>query len=150
MSLKPDKKPDHPENRAAAEPENKAGAPQEDQTGSEAKPQTPAASGGQELNEELVLDALRPVVDPELGINVVDLGLIYGADVDRANGIVTVRMTLTSPMCPVGPQLMAAVKEAAESLPDVKEAMVDLVWSPPWDPRQHASEEARAMMGIWS
>lgn len=107
-------------------------------------------AGEPALTEDLVMDALRPIVDPEIMISIVDLGLIYGVDVDAATGRVNVRMTLTSPMCPVGPQIMTAVKTAAEQLPGVTEAGVELVWAPPWDPRVHASEEAKARMGIWS
>jgi metal-sulfur cluster biosynthetic enzyme len=103
-----------------------------------------------ELTEDLVMDALRPIVDPEIMISIVDLGLIYGVEIDKAGKRVKVRMTLTSPMCPLGPQLMAAVKGAVELLPGVETCDVELVWSPPWDPRVHASEEARAKMGIWS
>jgi metal-sulfur cluster biosynthetic enzyme len=102
------------------------------------------------LSEDLVIDALRPVMDPEMMISIVDLGLVYGADVDAEKGTVRVRMTLTSPMCPVGPQIMAAVQASAQQLPGVKECEVELVWSPPWDPRVHASEEAKARLGIWS
>jgi metal-sulfur cluster biosynthetic enzyme len=95
------------------------------------------------------MDALRPVMDPEMMISIVDLGLIYGVQVG-GGGRVHISMTLTSPMCPVGPQIMTAVKTAAEQLPGVKECDVELVWSPVWDPRVHASEEAKARLGIWS
>jgi metal-sulfur cluster biosynthetic enzyme len=119
----------------------------------ETKPQPPEPVPGATdvvLSEDLVMDALRPVMDPEMMISIVDLGLVYGADVDREKGKVRVRMTLTSPMCPVGPQIMAAVQASAQQLPGVKECEVELVWSPPWDPRVHASEEAKARLGIWS
>lgn len=106
--------------------------------------------GDVDLTEDLVIDALRPVVDPEMMISIVDLGLIYGADVDPEEGKVRVRMTLTSPMCPVGPQIMGAVQASAQQIPGVKQVDVELVWSPPWDPRVHASEDAKAKLGIWS
>jgi len=96
-----------------------------------------------------VLDALRPVVDPELVISVVDLGLIRGITVDAADGTVQIELTLTSPMCPLGPQIIAAVRAAAESLPDVSAADVQLVWSPLWDPRVDATEDGKAELGIW-
>jgi metal-sulfur cluster biosynthetic enzyme len=98
---------------------------------------------------ELVLEALRPVVDPELDISIVDLGLVRGIEVEEDTGRARIRLTLTSPMCPLGPQLIAATRAAAERLEGVREAQVELVWSPPWDPRIDASEEARADLGIW-
>jgi metal-sulfur cluster biosynthetic enzyme len=117
---------------------------------SDSENNAPERDGEPRLSEDLVIDAIRPVVDPEMMISIVDLGLVYGADVDADAGRVRVRMTLTSPMCPVGPQIMSAVKAATEQLPGVKESEVELVWSPPWDPRVHASEEAKARLGIWS
>ena len=96
-----------------------------------------------------VLDALRPVIDPELGISVVDLGLVRGISLDTADGTVEIELTLTSPMCPLGPEIVAAVRAAAESVPDVTAAEVQLVWSPLWDPRVDASEEGKAELGIW-
>jgi metal-sulfur cluster biosynthetic enzyme len=110
----------------------------------------PSSGPGAGLTEDLVFDALRPIVDPEMMISIVELGLIYGVDVDPEEEKARVRMTLTSPMCPVGPQIMAAVKGSVEQLPVVKVCEVELVWSPPWDPRVHASEEAKARLGIWS
>ena len=102
-----------------------------------------------ELSRERVLEALLPVVDPEIGISVVDLGLVYDIEVDPAAKRVKVRMTLTTPMCPYGPQLLGAVQAALSAARGVDEAEVELVWDPPWDPRRHPSEEVRAMLGIW-
>ena len=101
------------------------------------------------LSPETVLEALRPVVDPEIALSVVDLGLVYGADVDPAAGRVVVRMTLTSPGCPYGPALMRQVEEAARGVPGVKDAKVELVWTPPWDPKTMASDMAKDVLGIW-
>jgi metal-sulfur cluster biosynthetic enzyme len=98
---------------------------------------------------ELILEALRPVVDPELDMSIVDLGLVRGIDVEEDTGRVQIRLTLTSPMCPLGPELLVATRKAAERLEGVRQAQVELVWSPPWDPRIDASEEARAELGIW-
>ncbi len=67
----------------------------------------------------------------------------------EADGAVQIELTLTSPMCPLGPEIVAAVRAAAESLPDVSVAEVQLVWSPLWDPRVDASEEGKAELGIW-
>ncbi|MFO7654173.1 MAG: metal-sulfur cluster assembly factor [Candidatus Krumholzibacteriia bacterium] len=96
-----------------------------------------------------VLDALRPVKDPELDISIVDLGLIRGIAVEDDTGQVRIDLTLTSPMCPLGPEIMAAAKGAAEKVEGVNGAEVQLVWSPPWDPRVDCSEDARAELGIW-
>ncbi len=101
------------------------------------------------VTPEEVREALRVVEDPEIGISIVDLGLLRAIEVDDESGDVKVALTLTSPMCPIGPQLMAAVKECALRLPGVARAQVELVWRPPWDPRLDASDEVKAELGIW-
>ncbi len=98
---------------------------------------------------EHVLDALRPVIDPELNISIVDLGLVRGISVEGDTGRVVIDLTLTSPMCPLGPEIMAAAKHAAEKVDGIASATVQLVWSPPWDPRVDASDDAKAELGIW-
>jgi metal-sulfur cluster biosynthetic enzyme len=98
------------------------------------------------LQEDLVLETVRTILDPEIGISIVDLGLIYGVDVKEND--VNVRMTLTSPACPVGPVIQAQVHQAVKKLPWVKEVKVDLVWSPRWDPKTMATEDARMELGI--
>jgi len=95
-----------------------------------------------------VMDYLKPVIDPELNISIVDLGLVRGITIDD-DGKVDIDLTLTSPMCPLGPQLMAATTRAAKQTPGVTEAHVDLVFSPPWDPRTDATEDGKAALGIW-
>ena len=92
-------------------------------------------------------DALRPIQDPEIHLGILDLGLIYGVQ-SEPNGTVRVRMTLTSPACPVGPLLQAQVHAALLKLPGVKEAKVELVWDPPWDPRTMASDEIKMELGL--
>jgi len=96
-----------------------------------------------------VLDGIRPVIDPELNISIVDLGLIRGVTVADDTGRVDIDLTLTSPMCPLGPEIMAATKSAAERVAGVTGAEIQLVWSPLWDPRVDASEDAKAELGIW-
>lgn len=96
-----------------------------------------------------IVEALRPVVDPELNMSIVDLGLLRGVQVEDETGDVSIDLTLTSPMCPLGPQIVAAVRDAALGVPGVKNCLVDLVWSPPWDPRADASEDVKAQLGIW-
>jgi len=96
-----------------------------------------------------VREAIRSVHDPELMISVVDLGLIYVVAVAEEGRKVEVTMTLTSPGCPVGPELMAAVDHTARLIPGVEDVHVQLVWDPPWDPTRMASESAREQLGIW-
>jgi len=101
-----------------------------------------------ELTPEGVLEALKEVYDPELAINIVDLGLVYGVEIDSHS--VVVRMTLTSPGCPIGPMLQTLAHSAiTRAFPEVESVQVQLVWLPPWDPRTMASDEAKDMLGIW-
>ena len=101
------------------------------------------------ITKEQIFEALKPIKDPEIGISIVDLGLIYNAYFDNDTKKVIVEMTLTSPACPVGPQLMAAVHTKAASIEGVNDAEVKLVWSPKWDPKIMASEEAKEELGIF-
>jgi metal-sulfur cluster biosynthetic enzyme len=101
-------------------------------------------------NEEIlkkIWDELTTVHDPELGINLVELGLIYDVEADE-EGRISIRMTLTSMGCPIGPMLQSSVRHAALRVEGVKEVSVQIVWSPPWDPREMASEEAQIQMGL--
>ncbi len=100
-------------------------------------------------DKEEVLEALIPVVDPEMNISIVELGLIYDVESDEENQRLLIKMTLTSPMCPVGPQIMGAVHSSALGIEGVEDVDIQLVWTPPWDPRTMASEEVRMMLGIW-
>ena len=97
--------------------------------------------------EDELRAAIRPIQDPEIHLGILDLGLIYGVQ-SEPNGTVRVRMTLTSPACPVGPLLQAQVHAALLKLPGVKEAKVELVWDPPWDPRTMASDEIKMELGL--
>jgi metal-sulfur cluster biosynthetic enzyme len=100
--------------------------------------------------QEQVRDALRDVEDPELHIGVVDLGLIFGVEVaGTQHDEVNVTMTLTSPMCPVGPMFKAAVESKVLSLEGVKSANIEITFTPPWDPRTMASDDAKVQLGIW-
>ncbi len=102
-----------------------------------------------ELTEESVREALKPVVDPEIFISVVDLGLIRGVEIAPDGKRVKVTMTLTTPFCPEGPMIVEQVKMIVAGLPGVAESEVELQWSPPWDPRTDASDEVKAELGIW-
>ncbi|MGD8330651.1 MAG: metal-sulfur cluster assembly factor, partial [Acidobacteriota bacterium] len=95
------------------------------------------------------LEAIRPVTDPEINISIIDLGLVYDVDFDEADKQVNIHMTLTSPACPVGPQIMAAVHGKVLDLEGVENVDIQLVWSPPWDPRTMAAEDVKMMLGIW-
>jgi len=98
------------------------------------------------LQEDVVRENLRLVVDPELGISIVDLGLIYGIEIQE--GDVKVKMTLTSPACPMGAMIQGQAHTAVKKLPWVKEVKIELVWRPNWDPRTMASEDARMQLGL--
>jgi len=100
--------------------------------------------------QEEVRDALRDVQDPELHMGIIDLGLIYGVAVDGPrNENVTVTMTLTSPMCPVGPMFKEAVESKVRSLEGVEQANVEITFTPPWDPRTMANDDVKMQLGIW-
>ncbi len=94
-----------------------------------------------------VREGLKSVYDPEIGVNIVDLGLVYDADVSE-RGDVLVTMTLTSLGCPLGPVIVQEVQGALRDLPGIGEVDVKLVWSPPWSP-DLMSEEAKDELGIW-
>ena len=97
-------------------------------------------------DQDAILAALRTVRDPEIGINVVDLGLVY--TVQTRAGEVDVEMTLTSPACPAGPQILRDAVAALERLQGVDRANVRLVLTPPWSP-DRMSDEARDELGIF-
>lgn len=97
-------------------------------------------------DETQLIDALKQVVDPELMINIVDLGLVY--EISLEERIANVEMTLTSPACPAGPQIIQQSKMALEQLEDVDEAKIKLVMTPPWSP-ERMTDEARDHLGIF-
>lgn len=100
------------------------------------------------LNKEFIVKSVEHVEDPELHIGIVDLGLVYDAKWESETARVTVEMTLTSPGCPYGPLILSQVHQSIAKLPEVKEVKIDLVWSPPWDPRTMATEEGKVALGI--
>jgi len=93
-------------------------------------------------------EALREVIDPELGLDIVSLGLVYGVTVDP-DGDAVVSMTLTTPYCPLGPMLESQVHAATQFLPGIRDVKVDLIWDPPWDPHTMASDEAKLELGLY-
>jgi len=98
--------------------------------------------------EEQVIQALREVYDPELPVNIYDLGLIYDIEIDAASGTVDIKMTLTAPGCPVAQTFPATVECALCKVPGIREARVALVWDPPWS-RERMSEEARLLLDMY-
>ncbi len=98
-----------------------------------------------EVTEETVLEVLSGVYDPEIPIDIVNLGLIYGVDLEDGN--VHVKMTMTAPGCPSSAEIAAEAKILIEELPGVKSASIEIVWDPPWDPSR-MSEDARQSMGF--
>ena len=113
-----------------------------------AEDQAPTPARGPLATADDVMDALREVIDPELGLDVVSLGLVYGVEVDD-EGEATVRMTLTTPYCPLGPMLESQVHAATQVLPGIQGVKVDLVWDPPWDPHTMASDEVKLELGLF-
>jgi FeS assembly SUF system protein len=105
---------------------------------------TPGEVGG-DLYER-VIDALKEIYDPEIPVNIYDLGLIYGVDITD-DGHVTVTMTLTTPHCPVAESMPGEIELRVGSVPGVGLADVNLVWDPPWDP-QKMSDEAKLDLGM--
>ncbi|MEZ6008661.1 MAG: SUF system Fe-S cluster assembly protein [Planctomycetota bacterium] len=97
--------------------------------------------------EEQVVDALRSVFDPEIPVNIYDLGLIYDVEVDAEDAHVHVRMTLTSPACPVAGSLPGEVQLRLQELEGIDTAEIELVWDPPWT-RDMLSEEAKLQLGL--
>lgn len=97
--------------------------------------------------EARVIDALRTVYDPEIPVNIFDLGLVYGLDVDADAGRIAIRMTLTAPGCPVAQTFPATVEEAVFSVAGVNDVHVELVWDPPWS-RERMSDAARLQLGM--
>ena len=93
-----------------------------------------------------VIEAVSSVYDPEIPVNIYELGLIYDITVDAA-GVVGIRMTLTSPMCPAAQTLPVEVKTKVKAIPGVTDANVDIVWDPPWD-KDKMSEAAKLQLGL--
>jgi FeS assembly SUF system protein len=98
------------------------------------------------LSDEIV-GALKTVFDPEIPADIYELGLIYKVDIND-DRMVNIDMTLTTPNCPSAAELPAQVENAVASVPGVREAKVNIVWEPPWDPSR-MSDEARAVLNMW-
>ncbi|ABE46166.1 SUF system Fe-S cluster assembly protein [Polaromonas sp. JS666] len=110
-------------------------------------PAAPAATPPVTGLQARVIEALRGVFDPEIPVNIYDLGLVYGLDVDEALGKVHIRLTLTAPGCPVAQTFPEVVGSTVDGVPGVNEVEVELVWQPPWS-KGMMSEAARLQLGL--
>lgn len=99
-----------------------------------------------EAMKESLMGALENVIDPELGVDIVNLGLVYDAELSE-EGTAIVTMTLTSMGCPMGPQIVANIKQELVELPEVKDVDVNIVWNPPWS-RENMSRYAKMALGV--
>lgn len=101
---------------------------------------------GARARPEMLRELLREVIDPEVGINIVDLGLVYEVRLS-GDGVAMVRMTLTTPGCPLGGYLDDAIRETLWGVPGVGDVDVRIVWDPPWDPDAMMSDWAKEQLG---
>lgn len=97
------------------------------------------------VTEDRVMEALRECYDPEIPVNIVDLGLVYGMDIH--DGRIDLRMTLTALGCPMAAEVMADVREHLLAIPGVEDASVEIVYDPPWTP-ERMTEDARWELGL--
>jgi FeS assembly SUF system protein len=109
------------------------------------KEEEPAAGPGSDL-QTTVVEALKSIYDPEIPVDIYELGLIYDVDISE-DGDATIAMTLTTPHCPVAESLPQEVELRVLSVPGIRDAVVNLVWDPPWDPSK-MSDEARLELGM--
>ena len=98
------------------------------------------------VSEEFVLEKIKEIIDPETGINIVDMGLIYEVDINDTT--VDIKMTLTSPACPAGGQIVNGAQHVTQQLDGVEEVNIEVVWNPRWTP-ELMSEDAKDELGIF-
>ena len=99
------------------------------------------------LSADTIRQALRQVKDPELDMNIVDLGLVYDVEIDDGGGLVRITMTLTSPGCPAGPMITNDIYKVVRAIDGVKDVDIDVVWEPYWTP-DRIDPKIRAMLGF--
>lgn len=99
------------------------------------------------VTEDLVRQKLQEVLDPELRISIMELGLVY--EVEVRDETVKVIYTLTTPGCPLGPVIDGQIRDSLKELPGVKEVVSELTFDPPWDPRKMAGDDVKMQLGIW-
>jgi FeS assembly SUF system protein len=109
------------------------------------KPEEPTGGAGSDLQASVV-ETLKSIYDPEIPVDIYELGLIYDVDISD-DGDATITMTLTTPHCPVAESLPQEVELRVMSVPGIRDAVVNLVWDPPWDPSK-MSDEARLELGM--
>lgn len=103
------------------------------------------------ISEEIIREELKKVIDPELFVNIIDLGLVYEvtvAETPEAKSNISIQMTMTSPMCPAGPQMIANSKQVLGAVEGVGEVEIKIVLDPPWSP-DRMTDEARDQLGIF-
>lgn len=110
-------------------------------------PTAPAENSNFTL-EQRIIAALREIYDPEIPVNIYDLGLIYELDINEERGEAHIKMTLTTPNCPVAQSFPSSVERAVEAVPGINKATVELVWDPPWT-QERMPEAARLQLGLW-
>lgn len=108
---------------------------------------TPAGETPPKVSEDAVIGAIGTVYDPEIPVNIYELGLIYAIDLEE-DGKVKVEMTLTTPSCPSAQELPGQVEEAIRTIPGVSDVQVEVVWDPPWD-QSRMSEDARLALNMF-
>ena len=108
--------------------------------------ETPPAGGGTDELKDRIVDVLKSIYDPEIPVDIYELGLIYDIEASE-DGDIVVTMTLTTPHCPVAESMPSEVEMRVLSVPGVRDAEVKLVWDPPWDPSK-MSDEARLELGM--
>jgi FeS assembly SUF system protein len=135
----------------ANQPESHAGdvLPPASQGATSDPPASPEPLSSEQIQEieKKVVEALQTCYDPEIPVNIYELGLIYGIEINP-EGVVHIRMTLTSPACPAAGSLPPEVRFKAQTIPGVKDAKVEVVWDPPWT-KERMSEAARLQLGIF-
>ena len=105
----------------------------------------PVAAEGDEALQDAIIEAIKEIYDPEIPVNIYDLGLIYNVEVNEGHAIVT--MTLTTPHCPVAESMPSEVELRVGAVPGIGDAEVNLVWDPPWSP-ENMTDEARLELGM--
>lgn len=116
------------------------------EVGKSASPGASVTEHGDEAMLEAIIAQIRTIYDPEIPVNIHDLGLIYAIDLTADNSAL-IRMTLTAPACPVAGTMPGMVEEAVKAVPGIDDCTVELVWDPPWN-REMISDEAKLELGI--
>ena len=99
------------------------------------------------LTPEEAFDVMRVVIDPDLGLSIIDMGLVYDVAIDQKEGTALVTMTLTTPACPYGPQIIGEIEYVLKSQNGIKDAAVEIVWDPPWS-MDRIAPELRLELGL--